>query len=399
MKNIKRVLSLYIIFIIIAYIIGYIIGINIADCEQKNLTIINEEYFQNSFIENIFILITTYILSVIVHELAHYFVFVIENIKIRAVILLGCIFIKKNNKWIFKFKISLIRILGGIVIPDYDVVEDKGEFYKLKNKMAKAIVIAPIVSGLLGCLSLSFGILVLKFVPSNMKATLFMFIVGMVVFSMIITISCFFQNEYMLGDFVAYKIIKNNQLFSAIQLYEYAIFSQDQYRVRKNNVFLRNLIVKELEIKLNEESKELFVIGIVDEIIQEYLIGIIEELPEVIKNYSLFIIENKESIINTSSNTKNLGVIIRIVYLLNKLDEKHKAIELYNFIDNNFTGYKEYKYYKKQLEHVLGICNNKDYLTNRHNIKTDALSVLWEIFDVYYEDEMRISGVLEEAIK
>lgn len=366
--------------------IGLLIGFVIIYCIENDITIIKEEYLQNSLTLNIVLILVSYIISIAIHELTHFFTFKKYKIKIKGIIILGCILIDEKNKWKFSFKPALIALLGGVVVPKYNKVNNEEEFNKLREIISKAMISAPIASAILGIIAVIVNITTLNIIPNNIKSTVFIITISMIIISIITTLSSLYENQYVVGDFPAYKLFRKDKFFSAIQVYEYGMFADNQYETRVNSNYLRKIIYEELESRYEKKTIDSYTIGIIDIIIQDYLIEIIDELPEVIITYSNYINDNKEKFIN---DTNNIGILVRIAYLFNKLNKRESVNDLYKFLNDKFKDKDEY--YKKQLDHILGICDNKEYLSNIKNIKTNELNQLLEVFEVYYKDEMKIS--------
>lgn len=384
----KIVKSLVIIFsIILGGAVGFFIAYN------KDNNVIPKEYTGNPILLNIFLFLLVFFISIALHELAHFFTFIKNGIKMRGLIILGLTFIKKNGKWKFSFRWQLLNMLGGIAIPSLHKIDNDKEYEKVRIAMANSIIAAPIVNILIGVASLLIGIPLMKYSPTYLKPTMAILVVFFIIISILTTISCLVKNDIVIGDFPAYKLFKNDEFFSIVQIYQYITLAENGRELRKDNIFLREKLIFQLEKMYDKKDTSMFVISSLDMLIQEYLIGVINEIPEVVIKYSNYFIKNKDSLNKDEKHEWKNIFLIHLLYLLNELEKKEEAKNLYRMLLERLPNNEVYNYYRKQIKHVLKIEDNSEFLKEKKNIKANTLYFLWSLLDLYYEDELKLSKI------
>lgn len=343
---------------------------------------------------NIIIFLLTYIGAVAVHELGHGIGFTLNGLKMRALFITMFLFIKENKKWKFKIRPNNVTTIGGIAIPDLDVVKDENEFNRLQKSYANAIISGPITSTILliGGLAISTSFI---FLSSDiyLQSIFFSFAKYLTIISLFLLGTCFFKSEIAIGDFPAYKLCKKDGFFVAIQLYQYALFSSDPNKIRSENKYLKEVILNGLSQKLQDKDTSIFTLNILDTLIIEYLSGVSKDLPKVVEDYIDFLIDNKEWM----SRLKNYEVsqtlrfhIIRLLYINEK--NREESTKLYEELKNDVNMKKTFiKYFIKQTDHLFGYADNSNYLKDKNNIVISSAHGLWKNFDGYFIDETKLN--------
>ncbi|MGL5316480.1 MAG: site-2 protease family protein, partial [Peptostreptococcaceae bacterium] len=121
------------IFILLSYLFGYTVSYLME-------SLIGYSKIGAHIITFCTIFLLTYYVAVAVHELTHFIVFRINKIEMRGLIIGPFIFIKTNDKWRFKFKVTKIFFAGGIAIPDIDIIENNEGFNNFRRSFAKALI-------------------------------------------------------------------------------------------------------------------------------------------------------------------------------------------------------------------------------------------------------------------
>lgn len=144
-------------------------------------------------------------LTTIFHELIHIFVYILNNIRIAAIICSPCVVV-----FYPRFKITLLprsRLLtGGEVVPNFSNGCIPISVYYRTTKIS--LLLAPVFSFILASLAL-----ILFFVAKN-TFLLFVFINNFY-----IIINSFFSDGNMVGDIAAYKRMCNEKWFFAVYYY------------------------------------------------------------------------------------------------------------------------------------------------------------------------------------
>ncbi|WP_017472540.1 site-2 protease family protein [Amphibacillus jilinensis] len=350
----------------------------------------------------VIIFVLTYIIAVGVHELGHAFSFSKNGVNIRAIFITFFFFVKEDQRWKLKLRPNVATIIGGIVIPDIEAVKTDSTFSKLQQALAKAILTGPIFT-LLWWLFLSCAGGVFMLISSNPLIISFWLtiVISLTFITAFLLITCLFKNEIAIGDFPAYKLAKHDRFFTAIQLYQYALFSSDYQRARSENQFLRNILIADLQEKLAQKDSHLYTLSIVDIFITEYLAGTIDQLPQVAWEYVEFLTEDSERIANLKSNEALLGVYIHIVRLLYASNDsnKEKALSLYQtFKDEIKPSTPMRKYLLQQTDHAFGFADNRAFLNNKDNICISPAHGIFKNFPGYYADEIKLNQNLDNPV-
>lgn len=375
-----------IIFWAISVIIGLIVGYTVSKGELLS------NLYNIPIYTSLLIFILAYILSITIHELGHFFSFIKNGINMRALFIIIFMFIKKEGKWKACINLNNVTALGGIAIPEVTPVKNEQEFKKLQRGYSKAIIAGPITS-IISCLLLLLVILPILFLTDTyLNSLLFVFIVSYTAVTILITLASFIKNEVAVGDFPAYTLSKNDDFFIAMQLYQYVLFSSEPIRNRKENIYLKKLLLDILEQKLKNKDTHVYTINMIDVFLVEHL-ACKSQLPEVVKDYINFLLRNSSKLLN-----KNRSEIIRIfifhtIRLLHQEEStKIDALNLYSKIMNSLEKITPVDtYYIKQTEHVLGITDNSQFLKDKNNIKTSSAYELWRNFEGYYVDEIALN--------
>src|SRR5699024_8570266 len=98
--------------------------------------------------------------------------------------------------------------------------------------------------------------------------------------NMFLFFTCFAKSEAVYGDFSAYSLYKNDDFFAALMMYQYAMFSIDYENTRINNSYLKEILLRGFEERAKDRKTDLFTVSCATTFIDEYLIGIMDELPK-----------------------------------------------------------------------------------------------------------------------
>lgn len=387
MKNHKYILYLIIGFLCIffSYILGYIISYIL------NFSVYFSAYKSNINITHFYIiLVLTYYIAITIHELIHFIVFKINKINMRGLIIGPFIFIKMNNKWKFNFKITKIFFAGGIAIPDIDIIENIKDLNKFRNSFAKALIAAPVGNILFNILFILITIIT-KVSTQNeiLNSYMLTILILLSIITLAITISCLIKNEFIIGDYQAYFEIKKDFNFALIQAYQYIMFST-KYITYDSRKYLMDKLNDYHELSTINHIVNSNIISSVDNILYDYLTGKIDILPKGTIDYINFSIANYKLIYDTLKQKEVPSIFLHhiVLYLALNKETKHNATEFYSYISTIIKiNTPVIKYYDMRTNHLLGLQNNIDYLSNRVNIKTSSLYELLSLFEGYYEDE------------
>ncbi|MCD8502604.1 MAG: M50 family metallopeptidase [Bacillaceae bacterium] len=338
------------------------------------------------------IFIFTYFLAIALHELGHAISIVRHNIPLRALMILMFLFIKIEGKW--KLRFTFTNILGGLAVPDMPVVKDKQTFTKMQKAYAKILLAGPIAS-ILMWLILSAASIILLLISSNsyMLSGALTFLLSLTAITIFLLSTCFIKNEYAVGDFPAYQLAKKETFFAAYQFYQYAYFSSSPKKNRDENEYVRNVLLEELEQKLQNKDTHVYTIGVLDILLVEYLAGVTDELPNITEAYIDFILNDEESLLKlkeTETGIKFYFHIIQLQYIIE--DKKQVTSELYdNFKKELKMKTPVIQYLIKQTDHFIGIEDHSLFLSDNSNIRVSQLHNILKNFDGFMMDEILLN--------
>ncbi|MCR2044601.1 site-2 protease family protein [Anaerosalibacter massiliensis] len=332
------------------------------------------------------IIILTFYISIALHELGHFFAFIFNKIQMRMLNISIFSFIFDGEKWRLKLNRNNIGV-GGIAIPNLTVVSNEKEFKETQEGYANAILAAPIVTLFLALV----GILVIfiGFLKYN-KNHPYLLITGgtLLLINILLFFSCFIKSENAYGDLRAYSFYKNDDFFAALMIYQYSMFSIDYKNTRVNNRCLREILLKSFEKRANDKKTDLFTISCATTFIDEYLIGIMDELPKSIIDYIHYYYENKNQIIKEQKTEQHRLLLLHIAYYFEKEGEHKKAVDIYDNYIKTLSKSPVFDYWKIQGEQIIFKKDRSKYLLNKKNIKPNSTYSLFKQFDGFYHDEL-----------
>lgn len=340
----------------------------------------------------IFSFIAVYYLSVIIHELTHFLTFRAYGTEMRLLIMGPFIFNKIDDKWRFKFKFTGAFFMGGIAMPNLEVIDNEEKFERFRKVFARVLIAAPLSNLILNLIVIAATVVLNKNVQSEVWRNYISFIaIGATFISLFLNLSSFIKNDLVIGDYRAYFEVLKERDFAYICIYQYLVISS-KYLVDDKKYIMQNICML-LENALEKKSFNNYIIGIVDNMLNDYLTGKIEELPETGKKYVDFTVDNCDELLEAYVNMELPLVFVHKIILYFSLEEasKAKALELYNKITllvKHKT--KVLKYYDLRSRHALGLENTLEYISHMENMKTSSLYELWRMFQWYYSDELKI---------
>ena len=336
--------------------------------------------------------IIIYYFSVIIHELTHFISFKVHGTEMRLLVMGPFVFIKANNKWKFKFKFIEVFALGGIAMPNIDVIDSDEKFERYRRSFAKVLIAAPLSNVVLNIIVVATSVVCYKYVQSELWKSYIVFVAEITtIISLFLNLSSFIKNDLAVGDYRAYSEVLKDRDFSYVCFYQYLMIS-DKYTIEDKKYLTENILAY-LEKSLNDKSFNNYVIAAVDNMVNDYLSGKIKEIPEIAKGYIEFASENCEELLKVYPNPENPLILLHHIVLYYSMEEssKQKAIGLYNKIISMIShNTKVLKYYDLRSRYVLGFEGNLEFISNKKNIKTSSLYELFSLFDWYYNDEMKI---------
>lgn len=387
--NTKR-LGILAVSILVGGAFGFFIGIITSGA------VLPSQYISIPLYVNIPLIILTYLMAVGIHELGHFTCFTRNGVKMYALFLTIFMFVNEDGRWKLKIRPNSVTLIGGIAIPRIHAVKTESEFKHLQKAFSRAIIAGPVTSFVFWLAMVAVAVPVMIIAENiYVKSLLFTFACSLTIITLFLLVTSLFKNEIAIGDFPAYKISKNDSFFVASQLYQYGLFYSEPDKIRRENTYLKELIIKGLSKRLGEQNLHIYTLATLDSLIVEYLTGEYPELPDVIPQYVEFILKTPRAFerINISDIALILWFhIIRFIYSDN--ERKQEAIDLYTKLKGNIIRKTPVlEYLTKQIEHVLGIADNSQYLDNKDNIRISAAHGLMKNFDGYLVDEIKLNSL------
>ncbi|MBV1820046.1 site-2 protease family protein [Anaerosalibacter bizertensis] len=332
------------------------------------------------------IMILTFYISITLHELGHFFAFILNGIQIRMLSISIFSFIFDGEKWRLRLNRNNIGV-GGIAVPNLTVISNEEEFKKAQKGYANAIIAAPMVTLLLAIIGAL--LLLINFLKYRIiNPYLLIFGGTLLLINMFLFFTCFAKSEAVYGDFSAYSLYKNDDFFAALMMYQYAMFSIDYENTRINNNYLKEILLRGFEERAKDRKTDLFTVSCATTFIDEYLIGIMDELPKSIVYYIDYYYENKNQIIEKQETEQHRLLLLHIAYYFEKEGEHEKAVDIYDSFIKTLSKSPVFDYWKIQGEQIIFKKDNSKYLLDKKNIKPSSIYSVFKQLDGLYHDEL-----------
>jgi hypothetical protein len=337
------------------------------------------------------IMILTFYISITLHELGHFFAFILNGIQIRMLSISIFSFIFDGEKWRLRLNRNNVGV-GGIAVPNLTIIHNEGEFKKTQKSYANAIITAPMVTltlAIIGALLLLIGFSKRGII----NPYLLIFAGTLLLFNIFLFFTCFVKSEVAYGDFSAYSLYKNDDFFAALMMYQYAIFSIDFENTRLNNRYLKEILLKGFEKREKDKKTDLFTVSCATTFIDEYLIGMIDELPKSIIDYINYYYENKDHIIKKQKTEQHRLLLLHIAYYFEKEGEHEKAVDIYDNFIKTLSQSPVFDYWKIQGGQIIFKKDNSKFLLDKNNIKPNSIYSVFKKLDSLYYDELILNQI------
>ncbi|MDR2822837.1 MAG: hypothetical protein LBV58_04820 [Acholeplasmatales bacterium] len=293
-----------------------------------------------------------FICGIFIHESGHLVSFLIDHIKIRCFAVLLFVFFKDNTTKKYKFRInfSLLKILGGFVVPDLPEVNDKN-YDDIRRSFSKSLINGPLFSYFsLGIFIFSFIISFIFLGGSFFLGFIFYFDIIYLIFVLLATKSFNLNNGFFFGDRYAYKKILSDEDFFLATLLSYQTFSLNIQE--QTNAFLINKVKQILKEKPYSLFSESLIIYYIDSLIFDGL------EPDITVNI--------DSVVRKQDSIQLAYYKVLFNYVFsgdNSFNESYsKFKEYYEFIENSIEDR-----YLKLLEHNICEFDNSEILLDEDN--------------------------------
>jgi hypothetical protein len=303
----------------------------------------------------------TFYLSLTIHELGHFFSFVFQKVKLRALYITIFVFHKTLKGWRFRIKPKLIVLLGGLVVPDFGDIKNDEEYSKVVNQFSKALIAAPIVTVFLLVTSMITFILSIIMIPNTpWIAISFLIMLFAIPINLLFIYSFTLSNPMFYGDFVAYKKIKTDPIFALSMIIQYSMFTlidseeSDHFLWEKSRKILNDIQIN------SSQFHTMILLNYIDGVIRRE-----ERFDQVID-----IKINRIPIKRYLKNEQGLNLVYDIACYHYVNGNVERAYKLYDEIQkhvNDKLDEKMLKYYKNKYMHILNIEYQDHFLSNQDN--------------------------------
>ena len=92
-----------------------------------------------------------YFISVLLHELTHLIAFRVKGIKVKALLVLFFVVFLDDHKWRIKLNFKLLKLGGGMVIPQITSIKEDKTYYKIADGISTSLIAAPIFTCFWDC--------------------------------------------------------------------------------------------------------------------------------------------------------------------------------------------------------------------------------------------------------
>lgn len=372
MKRFKKAL----IFVLCFFIIGFVYALFV------NLGVIHTFFTSLSLVPwYIYILgvIFTFYLTLTVHELGHLLAFVFQGVKIRALYLTIFVFVNDKKSVRFKIKPKLWVLLGGLVIPNLHPIENQEDYEKTVKIFRNALIAAPITTitylslsiftFILGMLflkpSLWLGILILSAIYTSLLSALYIYTFGL-------------STENIYGDFVAYKKMEKDPIFTFAQISQYTSFSTFESKDEEAFIYQKATDILKVAPNLND--------FFIQNIMLHYFEGILKHdypLDEVIESKLRNI--NMNQFIRHEQGLLAYHEMIRHDYKLKDVESAYRKYEQVKLIKRKKIDEKLINYLNHRTAHQIHLEDHQAFLENESNFYIGDNWIFEPVLDPYQD--------------
>ncbi|MCR3906253.1 MAG: site-2 protease family protein [Tenericutes bacterium] len=318
-----------------------------------------------------------FFVSLTIHELGHFFAFLFQGIKLRALYITIFVFYKTDQGWRFTIKPKLWVLLGGLVVPDLGAIQSEEDLKDTHQKFAKALLAAPIVTCVfLFLVILTFFLSIIFSTNDAWNGFISIFTIYTTLLSALYIYSFTLSNPMFYGDFVAYKKMKEDPIFQLAQITQYTMFSSDdsdetteflweKARSTLTTVPFRNSIFHTM-------------------VLTNYLDGVIrldkDADPQIDKKLKHL------QIAAYTRSEQGLMLAYDLCYYYYKQKNVEKAYQLYEEIQKRVSKKLDPKlrsYYQKKSMHVMHIEYQDEFLDNKDNYYIGNSWIFEALMDPY----------------
>lgn len=325
----------------------------------------------------------SFYLTLTLHELGHFFSFIFQKVKVRAIYITIFIFHKTQKGWRLSINPKLWVLFGGLVVPELGEIKDEETYQKKIKAFANSLMTAPIVTITFLVLSIVSTILITIF--STNETLIGIFVLNTLFIALLSTIYIYtfkLSNPLFYGDFVAYKHMRTHEVFQLVQLSQYTVFSLEEssetetFLLNKTTHVLRNLTI----------NNTLFHTLLVTQYLETILNGDYPIDSDV---------DQKLRKLNIQSYLRNehgfmLANDLALYFYKQKDVEKAYQIILQVYAKSYpKLNEKLVKYMRNKSFHLLHLEDHQAFLSDKENIYIGAIWIFDRLIDPYQDIEQQ----------
>lgn len=316
-------------------------------------------------------------ITLIFHELGHFIAFKVQKIKLRALYITIFVFYKTKYGWRFTIKPKLWVLFGGLVVPDLDLIEDDRTYHEIAKKFAISLITAPIVT--ISLLSLSVIIFIFSIIFSI--SSLWIGTISIVTFYVILLSTLYIytfkvSNQNFYGDFVAYKKMKDDEVFRFTQMQQYMTFRVDQ-----DHVFSKYMWEKSKELlKTHKMRHDMIYTMLMTTYVEGILYhnqGMDEEIDQMITKLPITFYLRSEHGLTMAYD------LCLYHYKTGRVERAYRLLEIIEKKPSKQIDQDVKVYLNKKAKHVMHIAYDYKFLNNKENIPYGLSWIFEPIVDVY----------------
>jgi hypothetical protein len=321
-------------------------------------------------------LIVSFYLTLTLHELGHFFAFMIQGIKLRALYLTIFVFYKNEKGWKFTIKPKLWVLLGGLVVPDLGEIKRDEDYQKVAHQFGIALITAPIVT--LSVLLLTWVLfIIMLYTSSNIGQIGIMAVMTLwiTLLSLLYIYTFTLSNPMFYGDIVAYKKMKKDAVFRLAQIHQYQMFSL--LESNETEIFLWHKVrdaIKKHTLHHHTTDIALYM---------AYIDGILHLNQEIDTQVDLKIQRLSTHLFTRSE--QGLTLLYEVCHYYYKTKRPDQAYRLFEFIQERASkkiNENVLEYLKKRSMHIMHIAYDDLYLNDLKHITMGNTWIFEPILDL-----------------
>lgn len=234
----KKKINIYLKVILLALAVGFLHAFmyHVGMIEKLRLAFITIKWYM--YFIYFFL---TFLMTLTIHELGHLVSFVIQGIHIRALHIFIFVFYKNNNqRWKFKVDFKLIKMLGGLVVPDLGKIATEETYQDVVLKFKRALIAGPNTTKWFLYLYSVIAIILFVFTNNHVFNGILM-INGLfvVLLSLLYLKASKLHTDQFYGDYVAFDQMGKDAFFTFSQIDQYLEFSSIKEEETQHFLYLK----------------------------------------------------------------------------------------------------------------------------------------------------------------